>query len=142
MLSQQRSLLRLILLPSAFSSSFRSAGWSTFLLFNARQRANARQAWASNSRDVTTKDDGVIALGDQWKDVSSVLVCGDGDLSYSACVAQQLSSPESNDVALTATVLEKEQVHNSGAFKQMGYHHTSACLNLSHRFVALIQGSI
>jgi hypothetical protein len=94
---QQRSLLRLILLPSAFSSSFRSA---SFLSSDARQCAHRQ--WAS------------IALGDQWKDVSSVLVCGDGDLSYSAWLAQQLSS----DVALTATVLEAQDAHNNGAFMQ------------------------
>lgn len=40
-----------------------------------------------------------------------VLVCGDGDLSYSASIAKELAD---KDIRLTATVLESESEHISG----------------------------
>ena len=103
MLSQQRSFLRLFLLPSAFSASFRSVCPAILSTTTSPRRVTRR--W-------TTHSNGATVLHDQWKGVSSVLVCGDGDLSYSAWLAAQLAEA---GVSLTATVLEKEEVHNSGA---------------------------
>jgi hypothetical protein len=43
--------------------------------------------------------------------IKNILVCGDGDLSFSAEIA-----PELNEIGveLFATVLEEEDVHNQG----------------------------
>ena len=43
--------------------------------------------------------------------IQNILVCGDGDLSYSAEIANQLSDM---GIELYATVLEVEDVHNEG----------------------------
>ena len=43
--------------------------------------------------------------------IKNILVCGDGDLSYCAEIAQELKSL---DIELYATVLEAEAVHNNG----------------------------
>jgi hypothetical protein len=47
--------------------------------------------------------------------IRNILVCGDGDLSYSAGIASEL---ESRDVRLVATVLEDEDVHNRGELRR------------------------
>ena len=43
--------------------------------------------------------------------ISNLLVCGDGDLSYSASVAHQLANL---NISLTASVLESHEKHNKG----------------------------
>ena len=45
--------------------------------------------------------------------IQNILVCGDGDLSYSAEIANQLSDM---GIELYATVLEVEDVHNEGMY--------------------------
>jgi hypothetical protein len=48
---------------------------------------------------------------EHWGGVSNVLVCGDGDLSYSGCwLAPQLAE---TGVSLTATVLEDMETHHA-----------------------------
>ena len=65
---------------------------------------------SESSNSVT---DQVINVGckNQIKPISNLLVCGDGDLSYSASIANQLASL---NVSLTATVLENNEKHNQG----------------------------
>lgn len=110
MLSQQTSFLRLLLLPSAFSASFRSV-CPAFLSGTVRRpRRVTIRHWSTHSNDKRVNN--AVTLQEKWKDVSKVLVCGDGDLSYSAWLADQLAEL---GVSLTATVLETEQVHNNGA---------------------------
>ena len=48
------------------------------------------------------------ALADAQSDISSMLVCGDGDLSFSAFIAPSLHEA---DIKLTATVLEDREAH-------------------------------
>jgi hypothetical protein len=52
---------------------------------------------------------------EHWDGVSNMLVCGDGDLSYSACLAPQLAEA---GVSLTATVLEDKETHHIGVLSQ------------------------
>lgn len=99
MIVQHRAFIRLFLLPSAFSASFRSGGNAAFL--SASQRLRLRASARAAHTDTNTHD------------ASNVLVCGDGDLSYSAWLAPQLAEA---GVTLTATVLETQDVHNKGAF--------------------------
>lgn len=48
---------------------------------------------------------------DRSKPIRNILVCGDGDLSFSAGIAAEL---EILDIKLFATVLEDENTHNKG----------------------------
>lgn len=48
--------------------------------------------------------------------IQNILVCGDGDLSYSAEIAHELSDM---GIELYATVLEVEDVHNEGMYVPM-----------------------
>jgi hypothetical protein len=43
--------------------------------------------------------------------IKNILVCGDGDLSFCAEIAQELKSL---DIELFPTVLEEEAIHNKG----------------------------
>jgi hypothetical protein len=53
---------------------------------------------------------GTVSLGDDSDDSISWLVVGDGDLSYSSIVAEELAG--SSVTRLFATVLEEEEIHN------------------------------
>ena len=48
--------------------------------------------------------------------IQNILICGDGDLSYSAEIAHELSDM---GIELYATVLEVEDVHNEGMYVPM-----------------------
>ena len=52
------------------------------------------------------------------KTIQSLLVCGDGDLSYSASIAPQLAELE---ISLTATVLEDQDTHHA-TYRQSEQH--------------------
>lgn len=52
---------------------------------------------------------------DDSKLIRNILVCGDGDLSFSADVAEEL---ENLNIKLFATVLEDEMTHNEGMFNR------------------------
>jgi hypothetical protein len=83
------------------------------------------QRWMSSVGIASLNDDGAVldrrsweflsssnnsddhSLGSQRRRIRNILVCGDGDLSYSATIA-----PELEDVQLVATVLETEEIHN------------------------------
>lgn len=123
MLFQHRSFLRLFLLSLAFSVSFRTFGSLAFVSVTKSPRRATRQFPSTiRLKDNTVNDS--AALSQEWTGVSNVLICGDGDLSYSAWLAEQLA--EADDVNLTATVLESEEIHNSGAFygKKVNHSHT------------------
>lgn len=83
---------------------------SAFL--SLRRRAISGLRFSIPLNDITDESDATALIQQAWTGVSNVLVCGDGDLSYSAWLSEQLAEA---DVALTATVLESEEVHNSGA---------------------------
>mmetsp|Transcript_22761 Transcript_22761/g.41367 ORF Transcript_22761/g.41367 Transcript_22761/m.41367 type:complete len:166 (-) Transcript_22761:535-1032(-) len=107
MLHVQMSFLRLLLLPPAFSASFRhvcSAFVSCAAVAPSPRRSKRR--WCTN----LNKKQELALRQDEWKGVSDVLVCGDGDLSYSAWLMQQLGD---SGVSLTATVLESKEAHNT-----------------------------
>ena len=109
MLSHQKYLFRLLLLPSALSTPFRNS-CKAFLSVMATPRRATSQQRATHSSDFTATN--AVDSSKIWNGISNVLVCGDGDLSYSAGLAEQLAEV---GVSLTATVLETEEVHNSGA---------------------------
>jgi hypothetical protein len=69
---------------------------------NAKTRASK---WAFLPRK---KEDGT---SNESKLIENILVCGDGDLSFSADIASEL---ESLNITLFATVLEDEMTHNQG----------------------------
>ena len=52
-----------------------------------------------------------VATDDSGSLIKNILVCGDGDLSYTANVAKELSNID-EDIKLFATVLEDEETHN------------------------------
>ena len=52
--------------------------------------------------------------------IQNILVCGDGDLSFSADVAAEL---DSLGISLFATVLEDETTHNRGMYLLMHLHY-------------------
>lgn len=53
-----------------------------------------------------------------WAGVSNVLVCGDGDLSYSAWLSPRLAEA---GISLTATVLEDKDTHHTGMMCFLAY---------------------
>jgi len=52
-----------------------------------------------------------VATDDSGSLIKNILVCGDGDLSYTANVAKELSDVDEG-IKLFATVLEDEETHN------------------------------
>lgn len=50
--------------------------------------------------------------------IRNILVCGDGDLSYSAEIAPEL---DTLGIELYATVLEDEATHNTGKLKTSAF---------------------
>jgi hypothetical protein len=72
-----------------------------------------------NHTDIATKWRFVLAQKDHHHDreddaelISNILVCGDGDLSFSAEIASEL---DALGIDLYASVLEDESAHNTGA---------------------------
>ena len=51
--------------------------------------------------------------------IQNILVCGDGDLSFSADIAAEL---DSLGIQLFATVLEDEETHNKGMLLLAGIY--------------------
>jgi hypothetical protein len=62
----------------------------------------------SNQKDADDDDDNNRSL------ISNLLVCGDGDLSYSASIAPHLSQL---GIHFIASVLEEQSMHNEGTLK-------------------------
>lgn len=134
----QMSFLRLLLLhvPPAFSTTFRhvcSAFVSCAAVAPSPRRSTRR--WCTN----LNKKQELALRQDEWKGVSDVLVCGDGDLSYSAWLTQQLGD---SGVSLTATVLESKEAHNTGASivnTRKGSHpvHINHCSTYCHYFFSV-----
>ena len=113
-----------------FSSSSSLSFVSSSRQLQQQQQQQQRRRWmsagiaSSSMRVASFNDDGVVLDRRSWEYQSSstiiddghsgprrrirnILVCGDGDLSYSATIA-----PELDDVQLVATVLETEEIHN------------------------------
>lgn len=65
----------------------------------------------SNTNTYNSEDDDIATDNNPSSTIRNILVCGDGDLSYSAEIAPEL---EKLGIKLYATVLEKEDVHNEG----------------------------
>ena len=109
---------------------FSSSSSLSFVSSSQHQQQRRRRRWmsagiaSSSMRVASFNDDGVVLDRRSWEYQSSstiiddghsgprrrirnILVCGDGDLSYSATIA-----PELDDVQLVATVLETEEIHN------------------------------
>lgn len=59
----------------------------------------------------TSDDDQSASLGQRDSLIKNILVCGDGDLSYCAEIGPEL---ERLGIELFATVLEEEEIHNTG----------------------------
>lgn len=116
MITCQRSFVQLFLVPSAFSATSLLRSANLAFLLSVTRRPHVTRNWATTQHDRNS-----MTLANKWKNASNVLVCGDGDLSYSAWMADQLACA---GVSLTATVLETKDVHNSG-------ESTSGCLRLS-----------
>jgi hypothetical protein len=120
MIVQQKAILRLFSAAAAFLSALRFAG-----LHHATPGLHVRSGSGSE------KDT------EHWNGVSSMLVCGDGDLSYSACcLSTQLAKA---GVTLTATVLEDKDTHHNGVLSPWLFLLNES--NCSHFFLLLILDS-
>lgn len=86
--------------------------WICFTL--ARKTHNIIQPLKASIRLLTNA---AVTKYDAFKDYSldgdekNILICGDGDLSYGACLAEKLNKSRP-DVKILATVLESELEHN------------------------------
>lgn len=99
MIAQQNALLRLGSV-SLRAAAFLSAPFFAKLLHHTAHGLHTSSDHFSQS--------GV----EDWDKVSNILVCGDGDLSYSGCwLAPQMAEA---GVSLTATVLEDMETHHTG----------------------------
>ena len=62
----------------------------------------------SSSVPAKENDDSIWKFVDSNEKIKNMLVCGDGDLSFSASIAQTVHN---EDICLTATVLEDQEAH-------------------------------
>lgn len=85
-----------------FEGAYGYSKWNPRLL----RASFCRVVTRGSSWDVVTKQTGATN-----HNVDSWLVCGDGDLSYSAQISSLMND---EGVSLTATVLEDEETHNLG----------------------------
>jgi len=54
--------------------------------------------------------------------IENILICGDGDLSFSASVIEELYELKLHHIKVTGTVLEEEETHNEGTVILFGSH--------------------
>lgn len=81
------------------------------VVFWGRQRLSLQESVVEHEfeKDAIHQD---LPFVQEAEDVSSWLICGDGDLSFSASIAQSLSSQQGSGVSLIATVLEDQETHH------------------------------
>lgn len=93
----------------------RDGGWTAFGRSGATIAASTSVDDDVSTRPVHSKWEFAAAIGGEngsgGNVIRNILVCGDGDLSYSAEIAREL---DESGIDLYATVLEEEDVHNQG----------------------------
>ena len=83
--------------------------------FVFRKWAPLSFASSYSSNDLDEGDDcGLDTPQSSTSTIGSLLICGDGDLSFSASTTDELEKLGLNEVVVTSTVLEDEKTHNEG----------------------------
>ena len=71
-------------------------------------------SWKSIQQYETDEKIHDVSSLDESRFVKNILICGDGDLSFSASVATELSELGLKKIKVVATVLEEKTIHNEG----------------------------